>query len=636
MDKIVLVPQIYISGSRNNTFYDETKGKAMSGNIKKLLKKKRFTGEDVGKILIASLLNDIKHQGQNYELLLTQEEFDRIENSLNTERDLLAYGVYKDIYNSIVDTFNREKGIYQQFYNGYCRYAMYLKGAIQADRALADVELYPLIMTEKQYREVKEETLEHKKTFGESFYSLLFSLLEYFLRCAEDNNKACVPDAILNAIEASKKEKAKDQPILKSYYKILGEGYYQLEDGRRSDKLTPEEWEKAIAELYREKQDIKQDGDNNSQDEESLYNRQSVSHGWELYFNGERAIREEYRNVTGKELPMCKEGELLEALEEVINIESRHYSTLAEQLSEIFGKDEVNTEWHYYTDIPEGLTQYDLLETILISYSDNETDKKQLVKDFKKYFPEIYESLRDYIKEHVPKARSLSPTQYHKLFIGWGELAEAGIGNFGARLNPYDDEIIQYLKIKGLKFADIKRAMLSGIAIIRNPVKKQLDENGNYKENRDPLERFDNIDKIASDYNLRTEIENLQNNLFKPALRFLYCFNELLLIIGDIYGIDGIEVAKFATSLLEGWIKNFNTMLYQFHFCVYGDKEEKARKRKLIKEIFHPIDIESLKPSEKIVSNLKAGLSELGISAEAREQLQDFYGLINILGEGEC
>ena len=108
----------------------------MANSIKSLLSKKGWTGKEVGKALIASLLNDIRYQGQEHELLFTQADFDKMESSLSTDRDYLAYGVYRDIYSSIVDTYNRGQRLYQQLYNGYYRYVMHLQGAMKADNAL--------------------------------------------------------------------------------------------------------------------------------------------------------------------------------------------------------------------------------------------------------------------------------------------------------------------------------------------------------------------------------------------------------------------------------------------------------------------------------------------------------------------
>ena len=197
----------------------------MANSIKSLLSKKGWTGEEVGKALIASLLNDIRYQGQEHELLFTQADFDKMESSLSTDRDYLAYGVYRDIYSSIVDTYNRGQGLYQQFYNGYYRYVMHLQGAMKADNALKQAENYPLIMTEEQYRKAEQDTLERKKNYGESFYSLVFSMLNYFLNALDNGETDKVPADILKAIEATKKEPAKGHALYSSYNELMGEGY---------------------------------------------------------------------------------------------------------------------------------------------------------------------------------------------------------------------------------------------------------------------------------------------------------------------------------------------------------------------------------------------------------------------------
>ena len=163
-----------------------------------------------------------------------------MESSLSTDRDYLAYGVYRDIYSSIVDTYNRGQGLYQQFYNGYYRYVMHLQGAMKADNALKQAEYYPLIMTEEQYRKAEQDTLERKKNYGESFYSLVFSMLNYFLNALDNGETDKVPADILKAIEATKKEPAKGHALYSRYNELMGEGYYSLPDGRRSDQMTSE------------------------------------------------------------------------------------------------------------------------------------------------------------------------------------------------------------------------------------------------------------------------------------------------------------------------------------------------------------------------------------------------------------
>jgi len=607
----------------------------MARKIDRLLNKKGWTGVEVGKALVASIIHDIRHQSEpDYKPLFSQSDFEKMESSLNTERDYLAYGVYRDLYSGLIDAYNRGQGLYQQFYNGYYRYVMHLKGAMQSEKVLADTKNYPLIMTEEQYQKAEAETLEYKKTFGESFYSLLFNLLEDFLDALDAENTAQIPANILKAIEATKEEKAKDQPILRSYNEIYGLGYYQLPDGTRSDSFEGDGWQEKLKEEYLKTHKLRINGKPASFEDTMLhYNTERRLKGYELFFKGEDAIRAEYEERTGKKLPEYEAGELLEALEDTIDqIGRKPYSPLREQLKELY-EEESPAKWHYYTEAPEGLTQYDLLDAIIDVSRYEDTDKKQHLKDFKKYYPALYEALETYIRESVPKAKSLKANQLYKEFIGWGELAEANIGKYAEMLQPASSDIIQYLQRQGLKFSDSRRARLRGIAVLKQPRSYQLDEQGNYKEESNPLDRLDSLDSIAENSNTRIKIDGLQNNLLKPALKFLYGFNALIRIIGAVYDISGIEVAEFDTSTFESQIEGFNSLLYCFYYSVYGDAEEKARKRELIKDIFSPIDAESLKPTEEAIEAVTAELDRLGFSTEARKKLKKFDALIERLCE---
>lgn len=606
----------------------------MANSIKSLLSKKGWTGEEVGKALIASLLNDIRYQGQEHELLFTQADFDKMESSLSTDRDYLAYGVYRDIYSSIVDTYNRGQGLYQQFYNGYYRYVMHLQGAMKADNALKQAEYYPLIMTEEQYHKAERETVEEKKRFGESFYSLVFTLLEYFLNALDNGEK--VPADIAKAIEATKKEPAKGHALYSRYNELMGEGYYSLPDGRRSDQMTSEEWQKALEELYLSSHKLTINGRPATAEETvKHYNGNRLLKGWELFFRGADAIKEAYRERTGRDLPEAGEQEILDELELVLDGAGKApYNPLRSSLYELY-TEETPTEWHYYTEAPEGLTAYDLLGLITDSSAYAETDEKEHLKTFKTEYTALYTALEAYIKENVPRAGQLKPSQLYKEFIGWGELAEHKIGGFESLLATNTREIIEYLGRQGLKFADRKRAMFRGIAIIQQPESYQLTESGDYKEATNPLSGLDSIDNIAEDNQKRIEIEELQHHLFIPALSYLYAYNALIELIGAVYDIDGIEVAKVDTSYFESKLEGFNGLLYNFYYTVDGDKEEKARKRELIKEVFSPVYAEDYKPTAEAIATVKEELSKLGISSTARKKLKDFESLIAELDNGE-
>ena len=129
----------------------------MAKSIDSLLKKKGWSGEEVGKALIASTIHDVKHQSEpDYKPLFSQSDFERMESSLSSDRDYTVYGVYRDLYSSIVDAFNRGQGLFQQFYNGYSRFTNYFYLCQQADEALKRSDEYPLIMTQSQYNRYRE------------------------------------------------------------------------------------------------------------------------------------------------------------------------------------------------------------------------------------------------------------------------------------------------------------------------------------------------------------------------------------------------------------------------------------------------------------------------------------------------
>ena len=219
---------------------------ANTNQLNNLLKKKGWTGEEVGKLLIASMLNDIKQQGQaDKEPLFSQSDFEKMESSLTSDRDYLTYGVYRDLYSSIIDSFNRGQGLYQQFYNGFSRLFSELRELENAEKAQAIIDATPLIMTESQYKRLEAEAGEVLRGYKESYYSLLFYILEKFLDAGDE-----APEPIRTAIEATKEIPAEKITFSRSYNEQMGEGYYSLPDGRRSDQMTSEEWQKALEEEF--------------------------------------------------------------------------------------------------------------------------------------------------------------------------------------------------------------------------------------------------------------------------------------------------------------------------------------------------------------------------------------------------
>lgn len=598
---------------------------ANKNQLKNLLKKKGWTGEEVGKLLIASMLNDIKQQGQqNKEPLFSQSDFEQMESSLTSDRDYLTYGVYRDLYSSIIDSFNRGQGLYQQFFNGFSRLFAEFREVENADNAQKSIDNTPLIMTESQYKRLEAEAVKTLSGYKDSFCALMFHCLDNFLEADEAYIKEEAP-AIWEALEATKKIPATGNRFLPLYNETYGEGYYSLPDGRRSDQMTGEEWQKTL-ELTINGETVQN------------YNQNRLIKSYELYFKGAKAIRAELLERTGK-APDLTDEELEEALEDTVG--RAGFNPNAEQIAKALDFS-TPTEWHTYEEPPEGLTLYDLLELYPEEFSGAfEADEKEALKHFKKDAPALYDALKAYIESKVPQARGLKPNQLHKDIISWGELVTTGLIGCSELIQPDDRQIID-IATRGEDTTENKskrlRTGLNGIAILKHPAPFQMDEQGDYIEQKSPLHFFQSLYTLEGDGDKIAEIQGYTDNLIYPALGYLYAFNALMDIIGGVYDLPELaEVAYYDTSLFESKMRGFNGMLYIFYHDVYGNEAEKQHKRAIIKEAFRPLEAETLKPSQKAIEEITAELTKLGLSSEARKKLKYLDAFIDRLmnsGEG--
>lgn len=610
---------------------------ANTNQLKNLLKKKGWTGKEVGQLLIASMLNDIKQQKQEEKTpLFSQSDFEKMESSLTSDRDYISYGVYRDLYSSIIDSFNRGQGLYQQFFNGFSRLFTELREVENADNAQKSIDDTPLIMTESQYNRLEAEAVQTLRGYKESYYSLLFYILEKFLDAGDE-----APEPIRTAIEATKKIPAEKVSFSSSYNEQMGEGYYTLPDGRRSDQLTSEEWQQALLDTFLSKHKLTINGKPATAEETvKHYNQNRLIKSYELFFKGAKAIRELTLERTGKELPFTDE-EIEEALNDTIDYVGRaRYNPTAEQIAEALDFS-TPTKWHTYEELPEGLTAYDLLDLITDSSQYAETDPKKHLKAFKTEYKELYTALNAYIEEKVPNARGLKPNQLHKDIVSWGELADAGIIGYISLVQPDNNQIVDIWTGKEDTTENKSRRLrtrFKGIAILKNPDSHQTDENGDYIETKSPLLYFQNLYTLEGDGDKIATIHGYTHSLIYPALGYLYAFNALMEIIGNVYDLPELaEVARYDTNTFESKMSAFNDFLYIFYHDIYGNKEEQERKRAIIKEVFSPLEADTLKPSQEAIEEVTEELTKLGLSSEARKKLKYLDAFIDRLmnsGEG--
>lgn len=602
----------------------------MATRIDRLLKKKGWTGAEVGKLLIASFLNDIKiKHGKAKEPLFSQADFDNIESTLSKEQDFIVYGVYRTLYSAIIDSFNRGQGLYQQFYNGFSHLITTFREVENADKAERSLDNTPLIMTQSQYDRLKEETLKETRELKTSYYHILFFLLSDFVDSEEEP-----PKAIKAALEATKRESATTKSIINRYNELMQRGYRTLPDGRRSDQMTIEEWQKALDEEYLKTHKLTINGRPATIDEtREYYNTQRLIKTYELIFKGAGAIREAWKEYKGTAPDHLTDEELLQCLDELKDSTLRQLSKENTPLKELL--DYCNgTEWHLYTEPPADLTAYDLLSLIADSASYAEITEKEHLKMFKEEYAELYNALKDYIDSTVPRLKTLKANQLYKEVITLGELADAGMIGYKEQVEPRDMDLAEYCCRNGIATLNqIRRGTFNGIAILQHPSKEQVDENGDYIQEKSPLLFFQNLYSLEEDEEQIKELHNYVKNLIYPALSYLYAYNALMEIIGAVYDLPDLpEVAKCDTSTFEGKMEAFNGMLYMFYDRVDGDKKEEiARKRKIIKEAFLPLEADILKPTKEAIEEVKTELTNMGFSYNTSRRLQYLDAFIDQL-----
>lgn len=112
----------------------------MSRNIKSLLNKKVWKEAEVGHALLASLIHDVKHKGEEHEPLFSQEELSRMEKSLTTSTNFITYGTYSTLYSSIIDSFNRGQAMQQQFTSGISHLLVNIRELLNVEQAKAKAQ----------------------------------------------------------------------------------------------------------------------------------------------------------------------------------------------------------------------------------------------------------------------------------------------------------------------------------------------------------------------------------------------------------------------------------------------------------------------------------------------------------------
>lgn len=179
--------------------------------------RKSRQGEAVGKALFLSFLNDYEHRDDpGYAPLYTQERFNQMVQELNTEDDQRTYAWYVELYNAVIEEFNRAQGIYQQAQNGQSRLRGYLDELRLASHARQALDSAPYVMTQSAY-DARRQALRARAVPPEL---LPLHALDWYWPVSPGQPGAAeknIPPAIRRAIEDTRGHMAGDMLSLEAW-----------------------------------------------------------------------------------------------------------------------------------------------------------------------------------------------------------------------------------------------------------------------------------------------------------------------------------------------------------------------------------------------------------------------------------
>lgn len=623
----------------------------MTEDAKKLLKKRRWTGADVGKLLIESFINDVLHSREpDFKPIVSQERFRELESKLS-EWDAESYSTLGEINTALLTAYNYCLGDIQKYENGFFRLSTALELCESVESALNLSLSYPLIVTQEKYNDTKRTAAELLVKSEEHYLDLFFYTLRYSL--AMDTT----PE-LQAAIDDLKAEPVTNPRILRNYNRITERGYITLRDGTRSDETPREQWRSAIIEQLRE---MHPDAPEDLRELLHQIRDKAIQEARRFRYEGITAIKEAYKEDIGEDLPITA-PELIERLYKHLERYDQRAAIIDDAplyvdmpIPEPFP--EVDTwlfmraggipgfcTWHYY-DAPPELNKAELLTAYSV-YSILYCETPEQLREFKDDYPKIAQIIDARISAAVPE---IGDDQTAGQPVTWGRLADLDFLNFRDLIEPDTQTIVDAVcldpvdvtgQTESRRTARLKlyekrtRAQTRGIAILQG---RTLNAPTGFYDNSifiSELAKSHSLEQLRESEERVAELRRLRSSLVIPALRNIIGFNTLLELLADVYGIPDLLLIRFDCKKYIEQLREYNNRIYTLYSTVYGDGTERREKQGVINSAFIPFKLAELQPADQAVEQIREKLQTARYSAAVRSYLRYFDTPIKELYEG--
>ena len=562
-------------------------------NVEKLLKKKGWTGKELGRLELAMTLNALSKSLQgdtSPERIVSEAEFRKMLDTITDPYQGKIYNEYITIHEWFATNYSYAVANEQQALFMHNKLMNTLTNAMLAENVYEYISQLPAIFTEKQYKDLvtartKEILTPNGETLGFNVFNLVELAIDYYVRqLSKEPRKKNPLKPLKKKLEA---ERVTDSHILSRYVEVTGLGYYEMEDGTRSDQLTKGEWRSKVYEAF-----IKSDIFQKVLEKED-----------ELKQSGKMA-----RITTENELKYFEDTE--QDTQSTIENMQLAYVELVEQVKlppeeylNEFADYCIIAKWHFYDTPPEDLNKWEVLEAgdlyeYYTTLAGDGSQEMQIddITAFKEEFPEVVEAILEDMEHYIKGVKSMTASEWIDNGYSWEELYKLDM--YGFRSMYADDVSI---------FEGNERAIFNGIAIVRPSTllerSPRIDpETGYYKPPKADkitalgLEQYFTDNENYAD-NVR-ELELTRKRLIE-AIYFYKGFDKILDLIISYYDVDEFNLVRFDVSQIEAKVKAFNGLLVtlydQIKHTNYEDKELKEKKLEVLRDVFTPIDISKIK-----------------------------------------
>lgn len=578
-------------------------------DIKRLLNKKGWTGRELGIIEITDMAtafaNDLA--GKPSKPLVEDNEFMRMLGSLTDKHQAKIYSGYIAIHKWLTIAYNIAQTNLMQAQMQFKSISSYITAAEIAETAYRYVEQLPAIMTQKQYDETLKQGRkkylngEDGEGIAYSVLNLIYYAMEYYIKLLVKNpNK---PNPLKPIRKKYLTAPVKSQLIRSRYSKAAGSGYYTLEDGRRSDQMSKEEWREAI-----QTPKLKNALEKEAKESFKELKKSGVFIGEESCFN----------DTIQKTVDIIEER-IIKKAEVIFN------GGTNKEAEESLEKLTFPCEWHYYEDAPEDLNKWEILEDSSTCYEifkkslgGEATTSEEYIEEAKVFVEEFKEAvdiiIEDIDSRHFKGVNGLANLpieKWEETIFDWEQLYEKNFYGF-------KEDTDQDFNI----FQENYRARTNGIAIIRPSdtldKSRYIDDNGYFiePEIESTFDRFslESFFPEAEEYAERIEEIEKGREALLDSYYFLKGYNLTIDLTAEYYDIPAISVFKVNLEGIEVKIDIMNKITpivyMQVNSTYYEDEELKKKKLQVLKDIFPTIDYKSVTIPEENIEALKKSFKD--------------------------